>query len=231
MKRGYYEYKDLCVFCQEGDELPQLSEDASELLSIAFDAGTNCPGWEILPARAKIALLMARCIKHVIIYGEGNPAIGYIWELINLLDTRVMDVYPFRDRIPDRILDNRKNAAVTAVTPEDHATPDYVRQQIQELDSCTNETKIGKKGKVIPSSDLIEIEQEQPSTELVARLLRTCELLNNPETHYIGYQTMVWGEGWLCKFKLSCQPLGKPYWEFIGADRITLHEWQVVRNA
>lgn len=110
MPRGCYELKNLAVLCRNDEEMPQLSESALDYLDTATQCAHTCDGWSILPAQAKIALLKADCLRQLIRYRKKEKAyetidVDAVWELIELLDNRVVDVYPWRDHYPSGAID------------------------------------------------------------------------------------------------------------------------------
>lgn len=85
----------------------KLSEGALKELKLAHANSLGCEGWSILPARAKIALVLDGLMRKIYIlrentlgsnFSETQWVLGepYVWEAIEFLP-KVIDVFPFRD--------------------------------------------------------------------------------------------------------------------------------------
>jgi len=100
--------------------MPILSSDAIELLEVAKSNAERTEGWSILPWNAKVALVQNDILRMILrikndadeskvkLTEKSQEYLKYVrsmepfaWEVLDFLNYRVVDVYPFRDNTPD----------------------------------------------------------------------------------------------------------------------------------
>jgi|GEM_PF-6915274 len=123
LKRGRYEFpqnNNFVVLLREGQAMPILSSDAIELLEVAKSNAERTEGWSILPWNAKVALVQNDILRMILrikndadeskvkLTEKSQEYLKYVrsmepfaWEVLDFLNYRVVDVYPFRDNTPD----------------------------------------------------------------------------------------------------------------------------------